>query len=228
MSAILRLSHPVLLNEFYRVPADITPWPSLDYRKLKVSGWTPARASSSFGSHAAALQEISVCNPKDQYGIYALGFAVPRPALYIGIAARSRVPEGITTRLRKHRVKATGSHVGSAFDQSGINHTKQWRKFAPERYRHFATMGCHDLLGDAILLTGDIEGLEDIGHHKKACEYFEHMLVNDMRHFETLTRAMFGVAATEVFSLNSGRGACGRAPIAPGINFWGRATEWLA
>ncbi|WP_426701841.1 hypothetical protein ACPPVV_02160 [Rhodanobacter sp. Col0626] len=228
MSTILRLSHPASLNKFYHVPADRTHWQDGDYRKLKTAGWTPARAPASFGCQTAALQKNSAVGLERQYGIYVLGFTVPSPALYVGIAARSRVPEGIDTRLRKHRIKVTGSHVGSAPDRSGVNHTRQWREFAPERYRHFATTGCYDDLDDAMLLTGDIEGLEDIGDHKKVCEYFEHMLVNDVRYFEILTRALLGVAADEVFRLNSGKGGRGQTPAVPGIDFWGSSTEWIS
>lgn len=94
-------------------------------------------------------------NSKYNYGIYILLFNDFKK-YYVGIAAKYskfdknrnlvkiKNPEGIFTRLRKHRAKCTGTYCN-------INHTKFWRQFALERYEFYEKKNKKDIMSDCEL-----------------------------------------------------------------------------
>ena len=137
----LIISEPVRLSSLADVQLDETEWLSGIHcrshdRNGKNNGWTPKRPRASYFCWERALfprhegQWLS-----QSYGVYLLFFSVPSPHLYVGTAAADGdTPEGAFNRLRKHVVKATGSHVGAACNRNGgINHTRGWRLFATSR-----------------------------------------------------------------------------------------------
>lgn len=222
MGTTLKLQGPVLLSSLFDVPPDESIWTSVGYRRLARGIHNPDRPRASFGSFSRALVERGSSSNKKCFGVYAIGFSLPVPALYVGVASASaRSPEGVVSRLRKHRLKSTGSDLGV-----GFNHTERWRPFAQQRYRYFQERREKDILSDAIVLMGDIDRLDDPGEHKKICEYFEHQLVAQPRLFRALAEGMLGVRGCEVVSLNA-RTSLGRRPVEPRVDFWGERIEKL-
>lgn len=130
-------------------------------------------------------------------GLYMVAARAPYKAIYVGIAAGDgKSPEGILNRIRKHRVKITGSHVGSETvtagraipsNVGGVSHTGHWREFAAARYSQLRDAHMlPDLCSDVQLATGHTctdtkHGLEcfesEIFHNRGAvqerlCEHF--------------------------------------------------------
>ena len=151
---------PTPLSTLFDIPPDLAVWPDQRYRNVfdgkgKRSGSTPVRARAAFGSHDRCMTAISGSMAeryRDMFGIYMLTFTVPEQWFYVGIAAPdTRKPEGVLSRILKHRIKATGSHVGTEISYGGVNHTVGWRVFAPRRYRSIEANGGEDRLADAWL-----------------------------------------------------------------------------
>ncbi len=170
----LIISEPVALSSLADVHPDRTEWGSGIHchshnGRGKKNGWTPKRPRASYFNWERALSPRLdgqwLC---EAYGVYLIFFSVPSPHLYVGTASDDgRKPEGVFNRLKKHIVKATGSHVGVACNKhGGVNHTKGWRSFAAARAiarRQLAEIGafhpddCRDAkLAVGRVLSGDV------------------------------------------------------------------------
>jgi hypothetical protein len=158
------LYNPVPIGELFKVVPDKSSWEVSEKYVRKGSIWVPNRTktlntneilipknekiASFFGKHSAS-----------NHGIYVMFFA-EKKTFYVGIAAKYsykkngkiiklKSPEGILKRLRKHRLKCTGSNVWS------INHTNThdngWRSFAIQRYQEHSEKGEYDVLEDCFI-----------------------------------------------------------------------------
>lgn len=174
---------PVALSDHYQVPADNTHWPApLSYHQLSGQGQSPHRPRASFRSHPKALIPRSDVQHFDAYfGVYILAVDHPSKAFYVGIAAANgKKPEGVGSRVRKHRVKLTASHVGSSLpcgspaNVGGVNHTGGWRPFAAERYQYHLASGADDCCADVRLMAGTAGD-----NAKKILEDFESAILHD-------------------------------------------------
>lgn len=183
----LLLNAPVDLKDHFNTPVDHTSWSSKTHHKTK-SGWTPTRAQATFGTWNKGLIEQTAFarDLKSTYGLYILAFCKPYPAIYIGIAADDGAsPEGISNRIKKHRVKATGSHVSASQDTvSGVAHMKNWRKFAIDRANFHQDHKFLDSIADARLITAAIQGSS--GQRKKDLERFEEAIIADQQGIRSL------------------------------------------
>jgi hypothetical protein len=173
------------LSEHFDIPPDSSSWNG-EYKNIEKYGKTPDRQRADFQTAGNALAPITnfAKGLKSSYGIYVIGLEVPFPAIYIGIAAGgSKSPEGILTRIRKHRVKVTGSHVGRNSNTSGgVNHTEGWRGIAKQRAKHFETINAIDSCKDLWFGVGaayDVHG-ESL-NDKATLEVFESMLVSNFQ-----------------------------------------------
>ena len=146
---ILIFSTPISIPRNFDAPADQTLWASVNHHRTN-NGWTPTRDRASFQSWERSLVPISATAQEfeDWYGLYIFAADLPVPTLYIGIASNTGTqPEGALNRLKKHRVKATGSHVGpNPNSANGVHHPQKWRDFATQRYSQLA--GQLDTLND--------------------------------------------------------------------------------
>ena len=158
------------LAAHFEVRPDLTPW-ARTYIKT-AHGLTPLRERATFGGIQQVLQPLihSVHELERATGLYLLAFDRPTPALYVGIAADGRAPEGILRRLRKHCVKALGSNVGSGQSTGGVHHPRQWCEFAVDRYNQ--TEGLIDDLGDARFTHAQTSE----GNSKLALQGFERLV----------------------------------------------------
>lgn len=159
----LTFEQPLFLNEHFRVPVDTTVWGGT-HQGLK-NGWSPVRQRATFTKIAGALvPETEAAHTLNKAaGVYVLAASLPNPAIYVGIASGVCVtPEGILRRLRKHRIKLTGSHVGHAETSTGgVHHTRKWRSFAALRAEHFAKQQKQDDCSDVRFIVGSL----DMGNH---------------------------------------------------------------
>jgi hypothetical protein len=179
---ILTFGDKIKLSEHFEIPLDETPWQGL-YKDT-----TPARELATFETFTRAL------NPRQEYrdfydnafGVYILILSIPCPAFYVGIASG----ESILNRIRKHRVKVTGSHVGN-----GVNHTKEWRLFAQKRAQYFSNHNSTDSCEDAFLLVGTLDNNETCDD-RCALEYFENALVNNKN---GITEKIVGCVMSQIF-----------------------------
>jgi|GEM_PF-5941035 len=161
----LRFNAPLNVPIHFNVPADNTPWFPQVHAK-NTQGWTPIRPRATFGTWGRGLDPIGTFSHwdglsyswNDVYGIYLFAADLPRPSLYIGIASNdTSKPEGVLVRLKKHRVKATGSHVGSgSASTGGVHHPESWRDFAIQRFGAFGGVG--DVLNDVRVGVAMLEG----------------------------------------------------------------------
>lgn len=227
----LVFQQPALLRDHFIIPADTAPWVGplgtysrcLDSRGKEV-GFTPARKRATFGSLTQSLQPRTSNGMllNTSYGVYLLAFDVPFPALYVGIAASSsKTPEGVLSRIRKHRVKFTSSHIGSSeTTHGGVNHTGGWREFAVQRIKYFASQGITDCGPDARFVVGDFVPSGGPGSHKVEAEWFEGKLTGSERLKEHLIDLLWpGRRSGDVFLLTIGSNG-GRRPESPAIRFW--------
>ena len=199
---------PRLLSLDFSIPLDATIWSSRVYRKVK-DGWTPVRPRATFGSWQSALIERTPVATalKSQFGIYVLAFENPYPSIYIGIAANSgRSPEGVLNRIKKHRVKAAGSHVGVSPDVvGGVAHMKNWRKFAVDRSDFYAKERCSDEATDARLIVATLQ--DSSIQSKKDLERFEKSLIVDQSGIRSsIERRLWPSFRGKVFVLNGEKG----------------------
>lgn len=187
----LRLMHPQRLIDLFEIPEDVTPWEPLSHKSNQ-----PTRERASFGSLSQALTPKATWHQlgMGEHGIYAVGFSEPYPAIYVGLA----VGETFLSRLRKHRVKATGSSVGA-----GVSHTRHWRKFAIDRYRDHSRSRTPDQLVDAVVMLGSIENMPS-EMLKDACAWFEARLVREGEPQRALIQCLLGVR--EAWPLNATKG----------------------
>lgn len=114
--SILTFTEPVFLKNHFDIPADTTPWPKAGTSAAYVAthpGKTPARDRASFQTLTSGMRPTSEYGNSlsNTRGLYVLAFGGEQgltPHIYVGTA----VGESVLDRIRKHRVKATGSHIG--------------------------------------------------------------------------------------------------------------------
>jgi len=137
----------------------------------------------------------------------------PRKAFYVGIAAADgRLTEGVGSRIRKHRVKLTASHVGrilpcgSPAGIGGVNHTGGWRPFAAERYQFHLTAREDDYCADVRVMVGTAGT-----NAKKTLEKYESAILHNADGIRSRIFDVFwpGEDNSDVVILNTMRG---RAP----------------
>jgi hypothetical protein len=204
----LLLNTAVVLEEHFVVPADHTTWLTRTHHKTN-SGWTPTRLQATFGTWNSALIERTAFarELKSRYGLYILSFSKPYPAIYIGIAADDGAsPEGISNRIKKHRVKATGSHVSASQNTvGGVAHMKNWRKFAIDRANFHQNQELLDSMVDAKLVTAAIQGSK--GQRKKDLARFEKAIIADQKGIRSsIEKLLWPEFEGKVFLLNGEKG----------------------
>ncbi len=174
----LIIACPVALNDHYEVPVDNTIWPApFSYLHVPGQGQTPHRPRAPFGSkHNALIPRPTVPHFDACFGVYMLAIDSPCKAFYVGIAAADgKYPEGVGSRVRKHRVKLTASHVArTANSVGGVNHTGGWRPFAVERHDFHLTGGTLDDCNDVRLMVGT-----DGTNAKSTLEKYESAILHD-------------------------------------------------
>jgi hypothetical protein len=180
----LKFQSPQQLSSIFDIPVDNTNWNPPHFVKT-VNGWTPVRARASFRTvtHGLIVVDPAGSALANTYGLYALAIAEPEAAIYIGIAAGGgRAPEGILSRIRKHRVKLTGSHVGaSPQSNGGVHHPEEWRNFAAARHKHFVAGGREDICADVRLVLASLDlGDSSEADGKGVLEAIESAIVNDV------------------------------------------------
>lgn len=151
---ILQLGSVLDVPKNFHVLADMSIWQPSDYIQT-AQGWTPKRERASYISWQKSVvpNTNAAHNLNDYFGIYILALEIPEPTLYIGIASNdTKSSEGVLNRFKKHRVKISGSHVGTAPTRTGgVNHPINWRKFAKERYSVMG--GVPDCLSDVRIVV---------------------------------------------------------------------------
>lgn len=167
----MNLIKPVHLSDVFEIAEDNTEWHERDgeapYLRF-ASGHTPNRDRATFHTHARSmvLKSSFQSDLENGRGLYCLalgGFSesdLP-PAFYVGIAAG----EVIQTRLKKHRVKLTGAHVGNENGTGGVHHPRAWQNYALARATARANeqLNIPDTLSDARLIYSTPTTLENIG-----------------------------------------------------------------
>jgi hypothetical protein len=233
----LKFSAPIMLAEHFRIPVDETNWmpiadPPKPYRKVN-GGFTSNRSLASFGSWQKALEPISDVgrNLSKTFGVYMLAFGdpdceCPPAAFYVGVAGdNSKKPEGILTRIKKHRVKVTGANVGgAAASHGGVSHTAGWRQYAPRRHAYYSAKKTVDICADARLVIG----LLDSEHHPtNVLEYFEHRIFkNHLGVRDSIYNLLWGRPADKVMLLTAAS-KDGVAPLDPVVQLWDGSTYEL-
>jgi hypothetical protein len=100
----------------------------------------------------------------------------PQLTLYVGIASSdANKPEGFLNRLKKHRTKATGSHVGTPTSTGGVHHPEKWRNFACQRFN--ALGGSGDTLKDVQFVTSSL--VDSALQPKVILENFENTIISN-------------------------------------------------
>lgn len=157
----LVFNEPIVASNHFEIPPDTSTWDTFGYHHVD-GGQTPLRARASFGTSGSGMIAKSEIGNlmMNKYGLYALAFDIPSPTLYVGIASEGgAAPEGVLSRIRKHRVKTTGSHVGAHENTTGgVHHPANWIKFATQRAQHFARQKIQDVCADMRIIIGSIEG----------------------------------------------------------------------
>lgn len=181
---LLRFNTPINVPLHFTVPADNTPWDPQIHAK-NTQGWTPVRLRATYSSWRTGLVPSGAFQHwdgqpypwDDVYGLYLFAADLPHPTLYVGIASNdSNKPEGVLTRLKKHRVKATGSHVGAGpATTGGVHHPEAWRKFAASRF--VAVGGAGDTLDDVRFVVAAIAGVSL--QRKSDLERFEGAIISN-------------------------------------------------
>jgi hypothetical protein len=213
---------PVNLNQHFSIPSDLTLWPGFGYLRAN-GGMTPARDRASFSTLSNAMTATTAYGNSltSTFGVYIIGFNEPKPAFYVGVAGNDgKAPEGVRTRILKHRVKATGSHIGSAPDKTGgVHHPEQWQFFASSRAQSYSTRPAADQCADARLVIGQID-LNPL-QPTKILEYFEHLIYKNENGIRDYLYGLLwpGVDPSSVILLTSGSNR-GTPPIDPEIRLW--------
>lgn len=213
---------PVKLNQHFNIPADLTPWPGFAYVRA-AGGMTPARPRASFSTLTNAMSASTPYGSSltSTFGVYMIGFDDPQPAFYVGVAGNDgKAPEGVKTRIFKHRVKATGSHIGAAPGKTGgVHHPKQWQFYADLRARFYAARPTPDQCADARLIIGQIS--LTTSQPTKALEYFEHLIYKNEQGIRDYIYGLLWphLDPASVILLTSGSSR-GDVPINPEISLW--------
>jgi hypothetical protein len=175
---LLVFNQPLDVKNHFEVIPDASPWVERRHHRAG-DVWTPVRDRATYVSWHKSLNPITPDSDKLKkwYGIYLFAADIPQPTLYVGIASNStKSSEGVLTRLRKHRVKATGSHVGpEPTSGGGVHHTAKWREFAIQRFAYFGNRP--DVLEDVRVVVSKFEGAET--QAKSDLERFEADIVRN-------------------------------------------------
>ena len=198
------VNQPVKLSDHFTVPIDNSLWDGKTYNKTK-KPWHPLR------NRTIKFDDLLI--PKTDYslkhctfGLYLLFFNDFKK-YYVGIACKlAKDPEGILTRLKKHRTKATATyHEGG----KSVDHTEQkpygWQSLAKARYKKY---GNEDKLNDCYLVTlspKDYNNINDYPDEKKKFFYLEKELSqNTNKEFKSLLKVIPGSGVSnEWASINS-------------------------
>lgn len=209
---LLEITQPIPLQEVVVVVPDTTTWKSVDHlpvttKRGKAAGRTPDRDQASYGAWQKALQDHPTRHPlRDSFGLYFLFFNVPSPHLYIGIAANGgRSPEGVLNRIKKHVVKATGSHVGNCRTvNGGVDHTEGWRTFAKTRALT-RVRAAVDTCEDAMLALGRVTDAEcRLVEDMKTLGLFESCIARDTSGALGQLAVSYGVPSLSLITKKSG------------------------
>jgi hypothetical protein len=186
------VNHPVKLSDHFDIPMDQSKWDGISYEK-KGDNTVPVRDRI---IHFKNLL-IPKTNYAQQYctsGLYLMFFNDFKK-YYVGIACKlAKGPEGILTRISKHRTKATATyHQGG----KSVNHTEQkpygWQSLAKARFKKY---GNKDKLDDCYLVTlspkdyNNIKDYED--ETKKFCYLEKELSQNTNKEFNSLLKNIPG------------------------------------
>lgn len=203
---------PERLTDHFQVATDVTPW-SREYTKTR-HGVTPDRERASFGIRGV-LEPLTASARELEHatGLYLLAYDLPAPALYVGIAAEARSPEGILRRLRKHCIKAMGANIGGAGSTGGVHHPRRWSQFAVRRH---ACLGAADGQTDVRFTTARVSE----GNGKAALEHFERLICSNTDGLlDQICDRLWGLGAGDVELLTSGTVGL-RAQVEHRISLW--------
>lgn len=220
----MRFCEPIKLDEWFEVDPDEQPWEAADnptdaYRPAYTKHRTPTRQRATFENIDGSLKpkhkyarQIAAMNKRP--GVYIMAAKKHEPAIYVGIACDPY--ENILRRMRKHRIKLTGSHVGGVrrppneheINDGDVNHTSKWRQFAPRRYLHFKGMPdkCEDVVFSFAPLPEN--PLPTIRHF---AESVEHCLVNSS--FQRVCEFMLGEKDAFLLTASTNQRAVGDVRI---------------
>ena len=205
---ILQLGSALDVSKNFDVPPDLTVWQSKDYFQTEKNGWTPKRDRATFVSWQKSVVPTTQAAHElnDYYGIYIVAFEVHEPSLYIGIASNdTKMSEGVLNRLKKHRVKTSGSQVGTApTSTGGVHHPVNWRNFAQQRFE--AMNGRPDFLTDVRIVVSSF--INTTKQPKKDLERFESSIIcNQNNVLDAIVDKLWpGKTAYDVRLLNGTRG----------------------
>lgn len=204
---ILQLGSTLDVSKNFDVPPDLTVWQPKDYLQT-TQGWTPKRDRASFASWQKSVVPTTqdAHKLKNYFGIYIVAFEVPEPILYIGIASNdTKTSEGVLNRFKKHRVKTSGSQVGTApTSTGGVHHPVNWRNFAQQRFE--AMNGRPDFLTDVRIVVSSF--INTTKQPKKDLERFESSIICNQNNALDQVAAMLwpGKTSNDIRLLNGTRG----------------------
>lgn len=157
----LVFDEPINASDHFEIPPDTSAWDKCQYHRAN-GGQTPLRDRASFRTcNLGMLAKSELAKlMANKYGLYVLAFDNPSPTVYVGIASEGgAAPEGVLSRIRKHRVKTTGSHVGAhEHATGGVDHPANWREFATKRAQFFADQNIQDVCADMRIIIGRLDG----------------------------------------------------------------------
>ena len=204
---ILQLGSTLDVSKNFDVPPDLTVWQPKDYLQT-AQGWTPKRDRASFASWQKSVVPTTqdAHKLKNYFGIYIVAFEVPEPSVYIGIASNdTKTSEGVLNRFKKHRVKSSGSQVGTApTSTGGVHHPVKWRNFAQQRFA--ALNGLPDCLTDVRIVVSSF--INTTKQPKKDLERFESSIIcNQNNALDQVADMLWpGKTSNDVRLLNGTRG----------------------
>ncbi|WP_146182844.1 hypothetical protein [Limnohabitans sp. Jir72] len=153
---MLQFHPPENLKNIFSIPLDLTSWEHSTYHNTN-QGDTPTRERATYSTVSNALNYLpNQKNDLPEYGLYILAFEIPEPHIYIGISTQDAAAN-IADRIKRHRVKATGSHVGNtSATTGGVHHPENWKIFACSRYAQMLRLNTPDDLSDTRILIAEI------------------------------------------------------------------------
>lgn len=230
-STVLKFSRLDHISNHFAIPPDESEWTDkvgaytdcFDSKGKKI-GCTPARHRADFETLSKSMLPTTERGQQmdSSFGVYLLAFDIPTLALYVGVAAASsKSPEGVLSRVRKHRIKLTASHIGrTATTHGGVNHTGGWRAFAERRARHFVAQKVLDVAEDARITIGEFVPSAGADSHKVEAEWFEHQITASGRAMDDIVNLLWpGMKSADVTLLTIGTSR-GVRPAAPEIELW--------
>lgn len=130
------------------------------------------------------------------------------------------MPEGVANRILKHRVKVTGSHIGTGkYKTGGVNHTKHWRDYAVLRAQFYLNKQVPDQCSDARLIIGKLVSPEP--HLTKKLEYFEHLIFKNVDGIrDDIYKLLWSDNEPSLVTLLTYRSSERDSPADPEIELW--------